>query len=82
MGLMSYIHRLLLKRGILDNFLPDKDDLATDTRDREAARVELEARIEDELAIRQEVEVAVRRLQDLNSRNHYGESLRRAFGGR
>ena len=82
MGLMSYIHKLLLRRGKLDDLLPDFDDLGHDESEREAARVDIESRIEDEIAVRKEVDTAVRKLRELNRRNHYGESLRKAFGGK
>lgn len=82
MGLMAIIHRLLLKRGRLNDLLPDYDDLEGDKPEREAAKAEIEARTAEEEAMSREVRVAVRRLQELNKRNHYGESLRRAFGGR
>jgi len=82
MGLMAVIHRLLLKRGKLNDLLPDYDDLEGDQPEREAARVEIEARAAEDEVVSKEVRVAVGRLQELNKRNHYGESLRRAFGGR
>lgn len=81
MSLMSYIHKLLLKRGKLDDLLPDSDDLGNDRADREAARADIEARAKNEKIVRLEVDAAVKKLKDLNKRNHYGESLRRAFGG-
>lgn len=79
---MAIIHRLLLKRGILNDLLPDYDDLEGDKPDREAAKADIQARIAEDEKISREVRVAVRRLQELNKQNHYGESLRRAFGGR
>ena len=82
MGLMMYIYRLLLKRGVLDDLLPNNDDLENDWQEREAAKAEIEARVAEEEAIRKEVRVAIKRLQEHNRRNNYGESLRRAFGGR
>lgn len=83
MGLMSYIHKHLLKRGLLDDLLPCRADLGEDTRPAlEAAKADLEARLEEERSISKEVAAVIRRLQELDSRNHYGESLRRAFGGR
>jgi hypothetical protein len=82
MGPMAIIHRLLLKRGRLNDLLPDYDDLEGDKPDREAAKADIEARVAEDEEVRKEVWVAVRRLQELNRKNHYGESLRRAFGGR
>lgn len=82
MGLMAYIHRLLLRRGRLNDLLPSNDDLGGDKSEREAAKAEIEARAVEEEAISQELKLAIRRLQELNRKNHYGESLRRAFGGR
>ena len=80
---MSYIHRRLLKRGLLDDLLPCRADPDEDTLPAlEAAKADLEARREEEKSISKEVAAAIKRLQELNSRNHYGESLRRAFGGR
>ena len=81
MGLMALIHRVLLKRGKLDSLLPEHDDL-DDKEERDTAKADIEARAADDEKMRREVRVAVRRLEELNSRNHYGESLRRAFGGR
>lgn len=83
---MSYVHRLLLRRGALDDLLPDKvdpddDGGGGDKPEREAVKAEIEARAEDERQIRVEVRAAIRRLQQLDHRNHYGESLRKAFGG-
>lgn len=81
--LMSYFHRVLLRKGLLDKFMPDSDDTGEIERaEIEAVRVDIEARTQEEVAIRREVRVAVRRLQELNDKNHYGESLRRAFGGK
>lgn len=83
LNLMSYIHKLLLKRGVLDDILPSKDDLDNgDKPEREAARVEIQTRAVEEREIQREVAAAVRRLRELDRRNHYGESLRRALGGR
>lgn len=83
MGLMSYIHKHLLKRGLLSDILPDEDDFGVgDAPEREAVRAEIMARAEEEKEIQKEVAAAVRRLRELDKRNHYGESLRRAFGGR
>jgi hypothetical protein len=83
MGLMSYIHKQLLKRGLLSDILPDEDDFGDgDVLEREAVRQEIQARAADEREIEREVAAAVRRLRELDRRNHYGESLRRAFGGR
>lgn len=82
MGLMAYIHRLQLRLGKLEDLLPDKDDLGSDKEEREAARADIDARTAEEEKIRQEVRIAVARLNRLNRRNHYGDSLRRAFGGR
>lgn len=81
MGLMSYIHRRLLSRGKLDDILPDLDDLEGDRPEREAARADIEARLAAEERTKREVRIAVARLRELNRKNHYGESLRRAFGG-
>lgn len=83
MGLMSYIHKQLLKRGRLSDILPSEDDLAASDRSEiEAARADVEARVADELEIRKEVAATIVRLRQLDRRNHYGESLRKAFGGR
>jgi hypothetical protein len=83
MGLMSYIHRQLLRRGLLSDILPDEVDLDSgDRSERETARTDIAKRAADERETSKEVAFAVRRLQELNRRNHYGESLRRAFGGR
>lgn len=84
LNLMSRVHRLLLRRGALDDILPKKADLdgGGDKPEREAVKAEIEARAEDEQQIRVEVRAAIRRLQQLDHRNHYGESLRKAFGGR
>lgn len=83
MGLMSYIHKQLLKRGLLSDILPDEDDFGDgDVLEREAVRQEIRARAADEREIQKEVAAAVRRLRELDRRNHYGESLRKAFGGR
>lgn len=80
---MSYIHKRLLKRGLLLDILPSEDDLGViDSTEREAVRAEIEARAAQEREIEREVAAAVRRLRELDKRNHYGESLRRAFGGR
>lgn len=83
LNLMSYIHKLLLKRGVLDDILPSKDDLdGGDKPEREAARAEIQVRAAEERETQREVAAAVRRLRELDRRNHYGESLRRALGGR
>lgn len=83
MGVMSYIHRQLLKRGVLRDILPDESDFVNGDRlEREAAGREIAARVADDREVRKEVAAAVRRLQVLNDRNHYGESLRNALGGR
>jgi hypothetical protein len=83
MGLMSYIHNQLLRRGLLSDLLPDEDDLGSGDRpEREAVRAEIEVRAAEEREVQREVAAAVRRLRELDKRNHYGESLRRAFGGR
>jgi hypothetical protein len=80
---MSYIHRQLLRRGLLSDILPDEDVYAGgDKPEREAVRVEIEARAADEREMDKEVAAAVKRLQELDKRNHYGESLRRAYGGK
>lgn len=79
---MSYIHKQLLRRGLLSDILPDEDDSVGDAPEREAVRAEIEVRAADEREVQKEVASAVRRLQELDRRNHYGESLRRAFGGR
>lgn len=83
MGLMSYIHKRLLKKGRLSDILPTEVDLEPeDSSEREAARREIEVRAAREREIGREVAAAVVRLRELDRRNHYGESLRRAFGGR
>lgn len=82
MGLMTYIHRLLLRRGKLDDLLPDNNDLESDRQERETAKAEIASRAAYEKRMSREVKRAIERLEDLNSRNHYGESLRRAFGGK
>lgn len=82
MGLMTYIHKLLLKRGKLNDLLPDIDDLDGDRSEREAARAEIASRVAYEKKMNREVKHAIERLQELNNINHYGESLRRAFGGK
>lgn len=80
---MSYIHKQLLKRGRLSDILPGEDDLAFgDRSELEAARADIEARAEEEREISKEVAATIVRLNRLDSRNHYGESLRKAFGGR
>lgn len=80
---MSYIHSQLLRRGRLSDLLPDDADSGDgDTSAREAAKVDIQARVEDEREISKEVVAAIVRLQELDRKNHYGESLRRAFGGR
>lgn len=79
---MTYIHKRLLERGLLRDLLPEEDDLGLDVESIEAAREDIKAREEEERIKRLEAKRAVARLQELNSRNHYGESLRRAFGGR
>lgn len=81
MGLMSALHKLLLKRGRLSDLLPDEDVFDDDAPEREAVRAEIEARAADERETRREVDAAIRRLKELDKNNHYGESLRRAFGG-
>lgn len=83
MGLMAYIHRVLLRKGRLDSLLPDPADLDSGDRpEMEAVRAEIEARAEAEREAGRQVAAAVRRLKELDKRNHYGDSLRRAFGGR
>jgi hypothetical protein len=83
MGLMSYIHRHLLKRGRLSDFLPGKDDLIDGNRkELDEIKAEMKVRISEEREIDKEVSATIVRLNKLDSRNHYGESLRRAFGGR
>lgn len=82
MGLMSYIHRQLLRRGKLSDILPDEADRSTDKSEREAAKAEIQARAADERKTSREVAAAVVRLRELDNKNHYGESLRRAFGGK
>lgn len=80
---MSFIHRQLLRRGVLSDLLPDEADLDKDDRSEiEAERAKIQARAENEREASKEVAVAVRRLKELNIKNHYGDSLRRAFGGR
>jgi len=79
---MAFIHKQLLRRGLLDDILPDALDICSDKEDREAARADTEARLADDKVVRREVDAAIARLQELNRKNHYGESLRRAFGGR
>ena len=83
MGLMSFIHRQLLRRGRLIDLLPDDIDRGGgDAPEIEAAKAEIQVRMQDEREISGEVEVAIVRLHELDRKNHYGESLRRAFGGR
>ena len=83
MGLMSYVHRQLLRRGKLVDLLPDEADLDSGDRpEREAVRADIESRAADEQESSRAIAAAVRRLQELDRRNHYGESLKRAFGGR
>lgn len=83
MGLMSYIHKQLLKRGRLSDILPGKDDLAdVNKRELERVKAEIEDRVSEEREVDKEVAATIVRLNKLDSRNHYGESLRRAFGGR
>lgn len=83
MGLMSFLHRQLLRRGLLSDLLPDESDLGQDDRSEIAAeRAKIQARADDEREVDKEVAVVVRRLKELNIKNHYGDSLRRAFGGR
>jgi hypothetical protein len=86
MGLMSYIHRQLLRKGRLSDLLPNDDDLASATGDlseeREAVRAEIEERAAREREMEKEVAAAVRRLKELDRRNHYGELIRNAFGGK
>jgi len=80
---MAYIHRVLLSKGRLDSLLPDPADLDSGNRpEMEAVKAEIEARAEDEREVGKQVAAAVRRLHELDKRNHYGESLRKAFGGR
>jgi len=80
---MSYIHNQLLKRGLLSDILPSEDDFGVDdATEREAVRAEIQARAAQERETQREVSAAVRRLKELDRRNHFGESLRRAFGGR
>lgn len=82
MGLMALLHRMLLARGKLNDILPDEVDLADGDRpEREAVRADIEKRAADEQEVSKEVTAAIRRLRELDRRNHYGESLRRAFGG-
>ncbi len=80
---MAYIHKTLLKRGRLDSLLPDEADLSSGDRpEMEAVKAEIEARAKDEHEVGKTVAAAVKRLHELDKRNHYGESLRRAFGGK
>lgn len=80
---MSYIHTLLLRRGRLSDLLPEDDSIGRgDKPEWETAREEIQARAVDEQETRLEVEVAISRLKELNRKNHYGESLKRAFEGR
>lgn len=80
---MSYIHKQLLKRGRLSDILPGEDDLDFgDRSELEAVKADIEARAEEEREISKEVAATIVRLNRLDSRNHYGESLRKAFGGR
>lgn len=82
LNLMSYVHKLLLRRGVLDGILPNETHVDSgDKPEREAVKAEIEARAADERETRREVTAAVRRLRELNNQNHYGESLRKAFGG-
>jgi len=62
--------------------LPKADDLVGDRPEIEAAKAEIEARAKSEEAISREVRAAVKKLQRLNELNHYGESIRKAYGGR
>lgn len=80
---MSYIHKQLLKRGRLSDILPSEDDLVSrDRTEIEAAKADTQARAEEEREISKEVAAAIVRLNILDKRNHYGESLRKAFGGK
>lgn len=80
---MSYLHKQLLRRGVLDGLLPDEADVGNgDKPEREAAKAEIQVRAADEKEVSREVAAAIMRLRELNAQNHYGESLRRAFGGR
>lgn len=81
MGLMTYIHRLLLKRGLLSDILPE-DVIGDMPKEATIVKAEIEARAAEESEIQKEVAAAVKRLEELDRRNHYGESLRKAFGGR
>lgn len=81
--LMSYIHTRLLRRGRLSDLLPDENNLVGDDKPEwEIVREEINARAADERRTRREVDAAIRRLRELNRQNHYGESLKRAFGGK
>lgn len=81
---MSYIHRQLLKRGRLSDILPSEDDFAIGDmpEEKEAIRSEIEARTAEDFEVQKELVRMTRKLRDLNKKNHYGESIRRAFGGR
>lgn len=80
---MSYIHKQLLKRGRLSDILPSEDDLVSGDRSEiEAVKADIEARTEEEREVRKEVAATIVRLRQLDGRNHYGESLRKAFGGK
>lgn len=82
MGPMTRIHEWLLKRGLLSDLLPSCTEDHTDDKEaREAARVEIAARVVSEAVVGVQVRQAIARLDALNDKNHYGESIRRAFGG-
>ena len=82
LSLMSYIHKLLLRRGLLDDILPGEEDLKFSDRPKiEAARAEIEARVAEEREVDKEVAAIIVRLRALDKKKHYGESLRKAFGG-
>lgn len=79
---MSYIHKHLLRRGKLTDLLPNEADIAEVNRsDIEAARAEIEMHVAEDRNMSREVRSAIRRLNELDRKNHYGESLKRAFGG-
>jgi hypothetical protein len=79
---MSYIHKHLLRKGRLSDLLPDEADVGSGDRPEiEAAKAEIRVRAVKERQASREVAAAVVRLRELDKRNHYGDSLKRAFGG-
>lgn len=79
---MSYIHNQLLRRGKLADLLPEETETKTgDKSEVERVRAEIAARAAEEQRMSREVAFAIGRLRELDQKNHYGESLRKAFGG-